>query len=136
MFIPSRNRNAIRCHSSDGLFANIARMEEILATSLNESDAKKPNTLLAPDFLLYSDVAGLVTRSDVLGKGQVDLRSLGVYDRMRYRSCLTVLPLPDFGALARGSHSFADRASETQNFTHIRVKQGDHWRLAKAIGHG
>src|SRR5580700_1726333 len=121
---------------SRGRFTDIARMEEILAMAVNESKTEKLDKLLAPDFVFYSDVAGLVRRSEILGSEHVDSRSLGVYDRMRYRTSLTVLPLPGFGALAVGSHTFADRSSETQNFIHIWAKQDDHWRLAKAIGYG
>jgi hypothetical protein len=121
---------------SKGLFADIAKMEEILASALNESKTEKLDTLLASDFVLYSDVGGLVTRSEVLGRGPLDLRSLGCHDRMRYRSSLMVLPLPGVGAFAIGSHTFADKAGETQNFIHVWSKQDDHWRLARAIGYG
>jgi hypothetical protein len=121
---------------SKGRFADIAKMEEILVGAVNESKIEKLDTLLASDFVLYSDVGGLITRSEVLRRGPLDARSLGGYDRMRYRSSLMVLPLPGFGALAVGSHTFADRAGETQNFIHVWSKQDDHWRLARAIGYG
>jgi hypothetical protein len=121
---------------SKGQFADIARMEEVFNAALIESKTETLNTLFASDFVLYSDVEGLATRSEVLGKAPLDARSLGGYDRMRYRSSLTVLPLPGFEALAVGSHTFADRASETQNFIHIWAKQDEHWRLARAIGYG
>ena len=121
---------------SRGQFADIARMEEILTAALVESKTETLNTLFASDFVLYSDLEGLATRSEVLGKAPLDARSLSGYDRMRYRSSLTMLPLPGFGALAVGSHTFADRAGETQNFIHIWAKQDEHWRLARAIGYG
>jgi hypothetical protein len=124
--------------ASDGksLFADIAKMEEALDVALVDSKTETLNTLFASDFVFYSDVEGLVKRSEVLGRAKLDARSLGAYDRMRYRSTLTVLPLPGFGALAVGSHNFADRASETQNFIHIWAKQDEYWRLTRAIGYG
>lgn len=118
------------------LFADIAKMEEALDVAVIDSKTETLNTLLASDFVFYSDVEGLVTRSEVLGKAKLAARSLGAYDRMRYRSTLTVLPLPGFGALVVGSHNFADRSSQTQNFIHIWTKQDEHWRLTRAIGYG
>lgn len=120
---------------AQSLFTDIEKMEEALDVALIDSKTETLNTLFASDFVFYSDVEGLVTRSEVLGKAKRDARSLGAFDRMRYRSTLTVLPLPGFGALAVGSHNFADRASETQNFIHIWAKQDEHWRLTRAIGY-
>lgn len=118
------------------LFAEIAKIEVALDVALIDSNTQALNNLLASDFVFYSDVEGLVTRSGILEKAKLDTRSLGAYDRMRYRSSLTVLPLPGFGALAVGSHTFADRAGDTQNFIHIWAKQGENWRLTRAIGYG
>jgi hypothetical protein len=132
------------------LTAAIARADlELFDVFFIQCDAGKLAALVTEDFEFFHDKAGFNAKSGAefvaLLKDGCEKQAAGTNFRARrelVEGSMTVYPLNNYGALSMGTHRFyaripgkPDALTETGKFISVWRKDGNRWRMARAISY-
>ena len=123
------------------LYKEISRMDSILFNSFNTRDVVKFATFFSDDLEFYHDKGGLTGydqtmnfMKDVAGNKNNDLK------RELMKGSLEVYPIPGYGAMEIGIHSFCHLENGQQNcgtfkFVHIWQKKDGVWKISRVVSY-
>lgn len=126
-----------------------ARDAEFFGLFFEGCDPKRVEAMLAPDFEMYHDKGGLVTRSAAPFVAQYAQRCAerARPDAWRSRRALIagslhVEAIPGFGAIEEGDHDFYERQGDgaerkvgTAHFVQLWQHNADGWRLSRVFSY-
>jgi hypothetical protein len=127
--------------TKDSLYYEIARMDSILFNAFNKRDVVKFGTFFTNDLEFYHDKGGLTDYNytmnfmkDVAGNRNNDLR------RELVKESLEVFPIPGYGAMEIGSHTFChlengEKDCGTFKFVHIWQKKDGAWKISRVVSY-
>lgn len=133
--------NASAQNQRDSLYNEIARMDSVLFNAFNTRDVVKFGTFFTNDLEFYHDKGGLTDYNytmnfmkDVAGNKNNDLK------RVLVKESLEVFPIPGYGAMEIGSHTFCHLENDKQNcgtfkFVHIWQKKDGVWKISRIISY-
>ena len=116
-------------------------MDSILFNSFNTRDVVKFATFFSDDLEFYHDKGGLTGydqtmnfMKDVAGNKNNDLK------RELMKGSLEVYPIPGYGAMEIGIHSFCHLENGQQNcgtfkFVHIWQKKDGVWKISRVVSY-
>ena len=126
-----------------------ARDSELFALIFEGCDPARLGTMLTPDFEMYHDKGGVVTRTadTFVAQYAKDCEARKKPDAWRSRrelveSSLNVHPVPGYGAIEDGEHLFYERQGDgpeklagRARFTQVWALTEDGWRLARVLSY-
>jgi len=127
--------------TKDSLYYEIARMDSILFNAFNTRDVVKFGTFFTNDLEFYHDKGGLTDYNytmnfmkDVAGNKNNDLR------RELVKESLEVFPIPGYGAMEIGSHTFCHLENGKQDcgtfkFVQIWQKKDGVWKISRVVSY-
>ena len=139
LFMSTTNSSAQK--TKDSLYYEIARMDSILFNAFNKRDVVKFGTFFTNDLEFYHDKGGLTDYNytmnfmkDVAGNKNNDLR------RELVKESLEVYPIPNYGAMEIGSHTFCHlengkKDCGTFKFVHIWQKKDGAWKISRVVSY-
>ena len=126
--------------SSKVLYKEIAHMDSVLFNAFNTRDIHRFKSLFTEDLEFYHDKGGLTTYQHTvdflkeISKPGNDLR------RDLVNGSLEIFPIPGYGAMEIGSHTFCHTENGKQDcgtfkFVHIWKKTGSEWKISRVISY-
>ncbi len=123
------------------LYGEIARMDSLLFNAFNKRDIDLFKSFFTEDLEFYHDKGGLTNYQHTvdflkdLAKPGNDLK------RDLQKGSLEVYPIPGYGAMEIGSHTFCHTENGKQDcgsfkFVHVWKKTGGQWKIARVISYG
>lgn len=128
--------------AKDSLYNEIAHMDSVLFNAFNTRDVEKFKSLFSEDLEFYHDKGGLTNyeytinfMKDVAKNNNNGLR------RDLVKGSLEVYPIPGYGAIEIGAHTFCHLENDKQNcgtfkFVHIWQKKNDEWKITRVVSYG
>ncbi|MCX6317988.1 MAG: serine hydrolase [Bacteroidetes bacterium] len=138
-----RNMKAIRTGENNGqLFNEVLKMDSLFGDAFNTRDIDKLKSLFSPELSFYHDKTGLTRFSENIRLFTDNFNSDKKMRRELVRESLDVYPVPGFGAIETGIHTFyvtepgqAERLDSRPKFVHVWKKSGDKWELINVISY-
>lgn len=135
--------NVVNAQSAkDSLYNEMAHMDSVLFNAFNTRDVEKFKSLFSEDLEFYHDKGGLTNyeytinfMKDVAKNNNNGLR------RDLVKGSLEVYPIPGYGAMEIGAHTFCHLENDKQNcgtfkFVHIWQKKNDEWKITRVVSYG
>jgi Domain of unknown function (DUF4440) len=122
------------------LYKEIAHMDSVLFNAFNTRDIDRFKSLFTEDLEFYHDKGGLTTYQHTIdflkeiSKPDNDLR------RDLVSGSLEIYPIPGYGAMEIGSHTFCHTENGKQDcgtfkFVHIWKKTNREWKISRVISY-
>jgi uncharacterized protein DUF4440 len=134
--------NVVNAQSAkDYLYNEIAHMDSVLFNAFNIRDVEKFKSLFSEDLEFYHDKGGLTNyeytinfMKDVAKNNNNGLR------RDLVKGSLEVYPIPGYGAVEIGAHTFCHLENGKQNcgtfkFVHIWQKKNGEWKITRVVSY-
>lgn len=129
--------------AADTLFETISALDAEVFGAFNQ--CRSPDQLqkhagyFAPDVEFYHDTGGVTwSREEMLAN--TEKYACGNFRRELVPASLTVFPIKDFGAIARGSHRFcrfaADKCEGMADFVIVWSHQDGSWKITRVLSYG
>ena len=124
------------------LYNEISRMDSILFNAFNTRDVAKFGSMFTNDLEFFHDKGGLTDYTytmnfmkDVAGNNHNGLR------RDMVKGSLEVYPVPGYGAIQIGSHTFCHLENGKQDcgtfkFVHVWQKKDGAWKISRVVSYG
>lgn len=126
---------------TDSLYQEIARLDSVLFDAFNRRDIQTFQKLFAQDLEFYHDKGGLTNYEYTIKSLQnVASRNDGLR-RDLVKGSLEVYPVPGYGAMQMGAHTFCHTEGGKQDcgtfkFAHVWKKMGNEWKITRVISYG
>ncbi len=142
LMITSHSSKAQKATSkSDSLYNEIAQMDSVLFNAFNTRNIELFKTFFADDLEFYHDKGGLTGYQrtiDFLKEVSVPGNDL---KRELVKESLEVYPIPGYGAMEIGAHTFCHTENGKQDcgtfkFVQIWQKKNNEWRITRVISYG
>jgi hypothetical protein len=123
------------------LYNEIAKLDSIVFNAFNTRDVAKFGSLFTKDLEFYHDKGGLTNyeytmnfMKDVAGNKNNDLK------RELVKGSLEVYPIPGYGAMEIGAHTFCHLENGKQDcgtfkFVHIWKKENGAWKISRVVSY-
>lgn len=128
--------------AKDSLYNEIAHMDSVLFNAFNTRDVEKFKSLFSEDLEFYHDKGGLTNYEYTINfmKDVAKNNSNGLR-RDLVKGSLEVYPIPGYGAMEIGAHTFCHLENDKQNcgtfkFVHIWQKKNDEWKITRVVSYG
>lgn len=128
--------------AKDSLYNEIAHMDSVLFNAFNTRDVEKFKSLFSEDLEFYHDKGGLTNyeytinfMKDVAKNNNNGLR------RDLVKGSLEVYPIPGYGAMEIGAHTFCHLENGKQDcgtfkFVHIWQRKNGEWKITRVVSYG
>lgn len=123
------------------LYKEIARMDSILFNAFNTRDVDRFKTLFTEDLEFYHDKGGQTNYENTIGFLKTTAKLNNQLRRELVKGSLEVYPIPGYGALEIGSHTFCHLENGkpdcgTFKFVHIWQKKNGEWKISRVASYG
>lgn len=125
--------------AKDPLYADIARMDSILFNAFNKRDVEKFKSFFAEDLEFFHDKGGLTNYEHTINfMKDVAKNNNGL--RRDLKGTLEVYPIPGYGAMQIGSHTFCHLENGKQDcgtfkFVHIWQNKNGEWKITRVVSY-
>jgi hypothetical protein len=126
---------------SDGLYSEIAHMDSVLFNAFNKHDTVTFKKLFTTDLEFFHDKGGLTDYAyTIQSLKNAATRNDGL-KRELVPGSLEIYPIPNYGAMEIGSHTFCHLENGKQDcgtfkFVHIWKKIGNEWKITRVVSYG
>ncbi len=125
----------------DALYDTIAQMDSILFDAYNRHDLGKIKTLFTNDLEFYHDKGGLTNYEQNMSSFKETFDKNNGITRTLVPGSLQVYPVPNFGAMEIGSHTFCHKENGkddcgTFQFAMVWQKKDGQWKLSRVLSYG
>ncbi len=126
---------------SQDLHRQISSLDGILFEAFNTKDLDKLKTLFTEDLEFYHDKAGLTSYSQTIEGFKSQFESNDDMRRELVEGSLEVYPIPNFGAIEIGVHTFCHtedghKDCGTFKFLHVWQKREGQWKISRVVSYG
>lgn len=127
--------------AEDTLYTQIAHMDSVLFNAFNNRDTATFKNLFTRDLEFYHDKGGLTGYEQTIGFMRSTVQNANGLRRELVPGTLKVYPIPNYGAMEIGSHTFCHLENGkldcgTFKFVHIWKKIGEEWKIARVVSYG
>jgi hypothetical protein len=126
---------------SDNIYSDIAHMDSVLFNAFNSRDIETFQKLFTTDLEFYHDKGGLTGYAyTIQSLKNTTARNDGLR-RDLVPGSLEVYPIPNYGAMEIGAHTFCHLENGKQDcgtfkFVHIWKKTGKEWKITRVVSYG
>jgi hypothetical protein len=123
------------------LYKEIAKMDSILFTSFNTRDTNQFKQMFTGDLEFYHDKGGLTNYEHTVEFMRATAKTGNGLKRELIEGSLEVYPIPGYGAMEIGSHTFCHMENGKQDcgtfkFVHIWQKKEGTWKISRVVSYG
>ena len=124
-----------------GLYKEIAHMDSLLFNAFNSRDTNQFKNLFTDDLEFYHDKGGLTGYEQTMEFMRSTAKTNNGLRRDLVKGSLEVYPVPGYGAMEIGVHTFCHIENDKQDcgtfkFVHIWQKKGAQWKISRVISYG
>jgi hypothetical protein len=127
--------------AGDTLYAQIAHMDSVVFNAFNNRDTTAFKKLFTEDLEFYHDKGGLTGYKETIDFMRSTANNNNGLRRDLVPGTLEVYPIPNYGAMEIGSHSFCHQENGKQDcgtfkFVHIWKQIGNDWKITRVVSYG
>jgi len=140
---------AIRTNAQNGkdslanreLYKEIFRMDSILFNAFNTRDIVKFGSLFTNDLEFFHDKGGLTDYQYTMNFMKDVAKNNNGLRRDLVKGSLEVYPIPGYGAMEIGAHTFCHVENGKQDcgtfkFVHVWQKKDGEWKISRVVSYG
>ena len=143
-FLAAIDGNAQKDSDSAGaklLYKEIASMDSILFNAFNTRDVARFGSLFSRDLEFFHDKGGLTDYEYTLSFMKDVAKNNNGLRRDLVKGSMEVYPIPGYGAMEIGAHTFCHVESGRQDcgtfkFVHIWQKKDGEWKITRVVSYG
>lgn len=126
--------------TSNELYREIEKMDEIMFNAFNEKDFEKFKSLFTNDLEWFQDNGGLLNYEKVFTNFSNMFKNENRLTRKLVKGTLEVHPIKDYGAIETGTHEFRhmENGKEeigTFKFLMIWQKKDNQWKISRVVSY-
>jgi len=126
--------------TNNNLYKEIASMDSILFNAFNTRDTTKFKSMFTDDLEFYHDKGGLTGLDQTISFMRTVVKENNGLRRDLVKGTLEVYPVPGYGAMEIGSHTFCHMENGKQDcgtfkFVHIWQQKNGTWRIARVVSY-
>lgn len=115
-------------------------MDSILFSAFNTRDIEKFKSLFATDLEFYHDKGGLTNYDYTINALKETAKRNDGLRRELVKGSLEVYPVPGYGAMQIGAHTFCHMEKGKQDcgtfkFVHIWQKKNNEWKITRVVSY-
>ena len=123
------------------LYNEIAQMDSILFSAFNSRDIVKFGSLFTDDLEFFHDKSGLTGYNYTMNFMKDVARNNNGLRRDLVKGSLGVYPVPGYGAIQIGAHTFCHLENGKQDcgtfkFVHVWQKKDGAWKISRVVSYG
>ena len=124
-----------------GLYKEISQMDNIMFTAFNARDTNKFKSLFTQDLEFFHDKGGLTNYDHTISFLKTTAKQNNQLRRELVKGSLEVYPIPGYGAMEIGAHTFCNIENGKQEcgtfkFVHIWKKNKEVWQITRVVSYG
>ena len=133
--------NLINAQSAkDSLYREIAHMDSVVFHAFNTRDIEKFKSLFTEDLEFYHDKGGLTNYEHTINFMKETAKNNNELRRDLVKGSLEVYPIPGYGAMEIGTHTFCHLENGKQDcgtfkFVHIWQKKNGEWKITRVVSY-
>jgi hypothetical protein len=122
------------------LYKEIARMDSILFNAFNTRNIEQFKSFFTADLEFFHDKGGLTNYEHTIEFMKTTAKNNTQLRRELIKESLEVYPVPGYGAMQIGSHTFCNiengkQSCGTFKFVHIWQKRDGEWKISRIISY-
>ena len=126
--------------AKDSLYKEIAHMDSVVFHAFNTRDIEKFKSLFNEDLEFYHDKGGLTNYEHTINFMKETAKNNTGLRRDLVKGSLEVYPIPGYGAMEIGTHTFCHLENGKQNcgtfkFVHIWQKKNGEWKITRVVSY-
>lgn len=126
--------------ADESLYAAIAHMDSVMFNAFNSRDTATFKKLFTGDLEFYHDKGGLTGYKETIGFMRSTVQNNNGLRRDLIPGTLEVYPIPNYGAMEIGSHTFCHTENGKQDcgtfkFVHIWKQIGSEWKVSRVVSY-
>ena len=123
------------------LYTEIAHMDSVVFNAFNTRNVDKFKTLFTEDLEFYHDKGGLTNYEHTINFLKITTETNNQLKRELVKGSLEVYPIPGYGAMEIGEHTFCHLENGKQDcgtfkFVHIWQKKNGEWKISRVVSYG
>jgi hypothetical protein len=123
------------------LYQTIARMDSILFNAFNSRDIVKFGSFFTKDLEFFHDKGGLTDYEYTMNFMKDVAKNNNGLTRQLVKGSLEVYPIPGYGAIETGAHTFCHAENGKQDcgtfkFLHVWQKKDGAWKISRVVSYG
>jgi Domain of unknown function (DUF4440) len=127
--------------ANQDLYKEIAYRDSILFNAFNTRNIDQFKTLFTEDLEFYHDKGGLTNYEHTIEFMRTTAKADNQLRRDLVKGTLEVYPIPGYGAMEIGTHTFCHIENGKQDcgtfkFVHIWQKKNGQWKISRVISYG
>jgi ketosteroid isomerase-like protein len=128
-------------NTNNDLYKEIFRMDSVLFNAFNSRDIDQFKNLFTEDLEFYHDKGGLTSYEYTVNSLKTTAKLNNQLKRELVKGSLEVYPIPGYGAMEIGAHTFCHNENGKQDcgtfkFVHIWKKNNDEWKITRVVSYG
>lgn len=125
----------------DPLYKEIAHMDSVVFNALNSRDVETFKSLFSADLEFFHDKSGLTNYDHTVEFLKMTAKNNDHLRRDLVPGSLEVYPIPGYGAMQIGAHTFCHiedgkQQCSTFKFVHVWQKNNGEWKITRVISYG
>jgi len=125
----------------DPLYKEIAHMDSVVFNALNSRDVETFKSLFSADLEFFHDKSGLTNYDHTVEFLKTTAKNNDRLRRDLVPGSLEVYPIPGYGAMQIGAHTFCHiedgkQQCGTFKFVHVWQKNNGEWKITRVISYG
>jgi hypothetical protein len=126
--------------AKDSLYKEIAHMDSVLFNAFNTRDVEKFKSLFTEDLEFYHDKGGLTNYDHSINFMKDVAKNNNGLRRDLVKGSLEIYPIPGYGAMEIGSHTFCHLENGKQDcgtfkFVQIWQKKNGEWKISRVVSY-
>jgi ketosteroid isomerase-like protein len=127
--------------TADDLSKAIGQMDRMLFDAFNSRDLETQKKIFAKDIEFFHDTSGLIDYRQLIENTERLFAQNNGLKRTLVPGSLEVYPIPNYGAIQIGQHTFCHDENGrpdcgTFRFVHVWRKRDDRWELTRVVSYG
>jgi hypothetical protein len=127
--------------TDEKLYSQIAHMDSVLFNAFNSRDTTTFKNLFTKDLEFYHDKGGLTDYAYTIQSMRNAASRNDGLRRELVKGSLEVYPIPGYGAMEIGAHTFCHLENGKQDcgtfkFVHIWKQIGNEWKITRVVSYG
>jgi hypothetical protein len=123
------------------LYKEIAHQDSVLFTAFNNRDTSLFKKMFAEDLEFFHDIGGLTGYEQTINFLRSNTTSKSDLRRDLVKGSLEVYPIPGYGAIEIGSHTFCHTENGkpdcgTFKFVQVWKKINNEWKITRVVSYG
>jgi len=127
--------------ANENLYKEIAHMDSSVFNAFNNRNIDQFKNLFTEDLEFYHDKGGLTNYQHTIDFMETTAKQNNQLRRELVKGTLEVYPIPGYGAMEIGIHTFCHLENDKQDcgtfkFVHVWKKINGEWKISRVINYG